>query len=331
MVVMPTNVPPQYLEAEARLRQAKTREEKLAIMEEMMSIMPKHKGTDKLRSELNQKIKKLKESTEKEKKKGAKRATFQIPHEGAGQIVLVGPPNGGKSQLLRSLTKATPEVAPYPFTTRIPIPGMVPYEDIKIQLVEVPAITDSVMEIWAPEIVRPADLVIIMVDLGSPDVLDVIDPIINQLEKHYVFLVKEYPQEKKVGAVYVRTLIFANKFDLPEAQENLPLFEEWLKNRFELIPISVMDEEKLKTLPKFFFEALKVIRVYTKAPGRKLEKKDPLILPIGSTMLKAAKNLHREIAGKLKYARVWGQGMHDGQQIARDHVLKDGWVLEFHT
>lgn len=329
---MPTNVPPQYHEAEARLRQAKTREEKLAIMEEMMAIMPKHKGTDKLRSELNQKIKKIKEGSDKDKKSGARKAV-SVPREGAGQIVLIGPPNGGKSQLICALTKAAPEVAAYPFTTRMPVPGMMPYEDIRIQLVELPAITETALEQFVPDITRNADLAAIVVDLSSPDLLDAVDVVLKQMEKHYIFLVDRVPvpEERKVGAVYLRTVILGNKAELPEASENMPIFEEWLAGRFPFMKISAAGEEIKDSLPKKFFELLRIIRVYTKAPGKKLEKQDPLILPIGSTMLDAAEGLHREIAAQLKYARVWGEGMHDGQQIARDHVLQDGWALEFHV
>jgi hypothetical protein len=328
---MPTNVPPQYHEAEVRLRQAKTREQKLAIMEEMMAIMPKHKGTDKLRSELNQKIKKIKEGGDKEKKSGA-RKSIQVPREGAGQIVLVGPPNGGKSQLLRMLTNATPEVAAYPFTTRMPVPGMMPYEDISIQLVELPAITDSAMEQFVPDITRNADLVALVIDLSAPDLLDAVDIVFKQLEKHYIFLVDEMPAEedRKIGAVYIRSVILANKVELPDSKDNLAIFEEWLNKRLPLLPISAVTEEIKSDLPLKFYEYLRIIRVYTKAPGKKLEKQDPLILPIGATVIKAAEGLHREIAAKLKYAKVWGEGMHDGQQVARDQVLQDGWTLEFH-
>ncbi len=329
---MPTNVPPQYHEAETRLRQAKTREEKLAIMEEMMAIMPKHKGTDKLRSELNQKMKKMKEGGDKDKKSGARKAVT-VPREGAGQIVFLGPPNGGKSQLLRTLTNATPEVAPYPFTTRMPVPWMMPFEDVRIQLVELPAITDTALEQFVPDITRNADIAAIVVDMASPDLLDAIDIILKQMEKHYVFLVDKIPEPelRKVGAVYLRTIILGNKMDLTDAEENLPIFEEWLGGRFPLIKISAAGEDIKNTLPRRLFEELRIIRVYTKAPGKKLEKQDPLVLPIGSNVMDAAHGLHKEIAQSLKYARVWGGGMHDGQQVARDQVLSDGWALEFHV
>ena len=118
--------------------------------------------------------------------------------------------------------------------------------------------------------------------------------------------------------------------DLPEAQDTLPLFEEWLAGRFPLIKICANEPSIQTSMPRYLYDELRIIRIYTKAPGKKLEKKDPLVLPVGSTVIEAAEGLHREIAEKLKSARVWGEGMHDGQQVARDHVLKDGWALEFH-
>lgn len=329
---MPTNVGPIYHEAEQRFRQAKTREEKIACLEEMLRVMPKHKGTDKLRSSLNQKIKKLKETTDD--KKGGKRQAVSVAKEGAGQIVLIGPPNSGKSQLIASLTKAAPEVAPYPFTTRMPVPGMMSFEDISIQLVELPAITESSMEIWVPEIMRGADLALLVLDLSSSDILDLVDPIIKQLEKHYVFLVKKPPpeEERKSGAMYMRALIFGNKIDRPESQDNLALFKEWLGDRFNFLGVySAQEADSLVEIPKKLFEALNIIRIYTKAPGKKLEKRDPIVLPVGSNTMDAAHGLHKEIAEKLKFAKAWGEGIHDGQQIARDFILKDGWTLEFHV
>ncbi len=328
---MPTNVGPEYHAAEERFRKAKTREEKIAGLEEMLTVMPKHKGTDKLRSTLNQKLKKLKEGGEE--KKGGKRKTISVPKEGAAQVVLIGPPNTGKSQLITSLTKATPEVAVYPFTTRMPVPGMMPFENINIQLVEIPAITESAFEIWVPDIVRKADLILIVLDLASPEILEAIDPIVSKLEKHYIFLCKDLPPEeqRKVSAAYIHTFIFGNKIDNPEAQDNLEIFKEWLNNRFDFFGLySARDPNTLKEFPKQIFDALKIMRVYTKAPGKKIEKKNPIILPSGSTTMDAALSLHKDIAHKLKFARVWGQGMHDGQQIARDHELQDEWVLEFH-
>src|SRR5437016_1612597 len=138
---MPANLTPQYMEAEKRFKQALSTEEKVAALEEMMSTIPKHKGTEKLQAELKKKMSALRKESEQQKKSGGRRETFNIEREGARRLALVGAPNSGKSQLLRSLTNAIPEVADYPFTTRIPIPGMLVFENVHMQVVDLPPIS----------------------------------------------------------------------------------------------------------------------------------------------------------------------------------------------
>src|SRR4030042_1374884 len=109
---MPANLTPQYLEAEKNFRSAKSPLEKIAALEEMLAVMPKHKGTDHLRAELRTRIARLTQSLDK--KTATQRASMMIEKVGAGQVAVIGPPNTGKSQLVTSLTKATPVVAAYP-------------------------------------------------------------------------------------------------------------------------------------------------------------------------------------------------------------------------
>ena len=126
---MPANLPPQYFEAEKNFRQAKDPMEKIAALEEMLAIMPHHKGTDHLRAELRARIARLTEAAEK--KTATKRRSMVIPKEGAAQIAVVGLPNSGKSQLVSSITNTSPTVAEYPFTTHSATPGMMEFENIK--------------------------------------------------------------------------------------------------------------------------------------------------------------------------------------------------------
>ncbi|HDD35555.1 MAG TPA: GTP-binding protein, partial [Candidatus Desulfofervidus auxilii] len=163
---MPANLPPQYFAAERKYREARTPQEKISALEEMLMVMPKHKGTDKLRASLRRKLARLKDTLEI-KKKNKKGVSYVIEKEGAGQVALVGFPNVGKSALVKKLTKATPEVADYPFTTRIPTPGMMPFEDIKIQLIDMPALTIEYIEPWVGNILRRADLLLIILDLSD--------------------------------------------------------------------------------------------------------------------------------------------------------------------
>lgn len=326
---MPANLPPDYFAAEKRFREAKSPEEKIACLEEMMTIMPKHKGTDRLYGDLKRKLAKLKEAKETQKKPGHKEH-WQVKSEGAGQVVLVGPPNSGKSALLAQLTHAHPQVADYPFTTRMPVPGMMPFEDIQIQLIELPALTADVIEPWLPNAINMADFLIIVVDLAADSLLDDTEAIFNQLERRRIKMVTDIPVEPEVGYNYMRTLLLGNKYDLEASRENLGILKEWLGERLRILTCSATSPEHCKDLPAAIFAAMKIIRIYPKRPGRKLEKEDPLILSEGATLIDAARILHKDIAAQLKFARGWGPGIYDGQSLAHDFVLKDGFILEFH-
>ena len=162
---MPANLPPQYFEAEKRYRAAKDPEDKIEALQAMLAIMPKHKGTDKLHAELRRKIAKFSQETER-KYATARRAGFYIKREGAGQVILTGFTNVGKSQILAALTKATPEVAVYPFTTKIPMIGMIKFEDVQIQLVDTPPIGHKEIRVLFANTLRGTDLIAIVIDLS---------------------------------------------------------------------------------------------------------------------------------------------------------------------
>src|SRR5262245_42263544 len=171
---MPANLTPQYMEAEKRFKHAQDVQEKIAALEEMMATIPKHKGTEKLQADLKKKMSALRKESE-QVKKGGRRETFVVEREGARQLALVGAPNAGKSQLVRSLTHATPEVADYPYTTRSPIPGMMTFQNVRFQLVDLPPISPEYMESWVAQVIRNADAVLWVVDLANDDVLDKLD------------------------------------------------------------------------------------------------------------------------------------------------------------
>ena len=329
---MPANLPPQYYEAEKRYRDARTNEERLAILKEMWAIMPKHKGTDKLQGDLKAKISELKKEMQKPRTTHKRIWSRHVPRQGAAQVVLIGSPNVGKSQILSGLTKATPQVAPYPFTTQEPQVGMIEFEDIKIQLIDTPPITSNFIQPWLPSIIRSADLVLLVVDLGSDEVLEEIDGVIGRLEECRIKLVSEEPEEMGLfGDAYKKTIILGNKSDLEGAEGCLEVLKDLYAEKFPIISISSKDSGGWTRLNKEIYQALNIIRVYTKEPGKPVDLKDPIVLKKGSIVLDAARAIHKDFAHNLRYVRMWGSSKFDGQQVDRDHPLTDGDIVEFHV
>ncbi len=326
---MPANLPPQYYEAERRYRVAKTAGEKIETLEEMLAIMPKHKGTDKLRAELRTKIAKFEQESRRKLATSRKGSYYHIKKEGAGQVVLVGLPNGGKSQLVSAITEATTLVADWPFTTQVPIPAMMRFENIQVQLVDMPPVTDQNAQPWLSNLLRSADALLIVVDLADEPIGQV-ETITAELEK-----LKIKPMgirgEPTLGMVQKKALILGNKNDLEGSGQNFAALSAKFGGEFPLISISAKERLRLEELKKRIYEMLDIIRVHTKAPGSKPDLAEPVILSKGSTIEDAASTIHKEFKHRLKYAQVWGSGKYSGQRVKRDHLLEDGDIIEFHV
>jgi len=317
---MPANLTPQYMEAERRFKQAESLQEKTAALEEMMATIPKHKGTEKLQAELKKKMSVLRKESEQHKK-SVRRESFIVEREGARQLALVGAPNSGKSRLVRALTHAMPEVADYPYTTRTPIPGMLIFENVRLQLVDLPPISPEYSESWAPQIIRNADAVLWIVDLSDDDVLD-------KLEETRTFLANAHADLEKM-----KVLMVGNKNDAPGAGERAVIVREVYQGRFLMTTISASaaSPEEIEQFKRVVYDFLDVVRVYTKAPGKKPDFTDPYVVARGSTVLDVAEKVHRDFVENLKYARIWGEGKVDGIMVPRDFVISEGDVLELHT
>jgi ribosome-interacting GTPase 1 len=327
---MPANLPPQYHEAEKIYRSAKTPEEKVEALEAMLAIMPKHKGTDHLRAELRRRIAKHQEEAQRRPSTGKKGSSYNIRREGAGQIVLVGLPNAGKSQLVSTLTEAAPEVADYPFTTKVPAPGMMKFENIQIQLVDMPPLTDREAKPWLSHLLRNADVLLVMIDLGEDPLLQ-IDAILAELEGMKVKLMgMEVKDEFLIGVALKKSLIVGNKNDLSNALENCKLLQSRYGDKLPVVSIAAQKGIGLEEMKRTIYNMLDIIRVYTKSPGTKADLNEPVILKTGSTVEDAAGSVHKDFLRNLKYAQVWGSGKFDGQKVSRGYVLEDGDVLEFH-
>jgi hypothetical protein len=325
---MPANLTPIYLEAERRFKTAKTTEEKIAAIEEMMATIPRHKGTEKMQADLKRRLSKL---NAEQARRPASRAGIihRVDKEGAGQVVMVGPPNSGKSLLVRMLTHAQPEVADYPFTTRVPLPGMMPYEDVQVQLVDLPPVHPDFPESWLYQIIRNADAVLLVVDLSDPDLLEDLETTLGQLTGAKVQLGEgELPGVP--GWIRKRTLLAANKIDASGAPEGLEILRDLYGERFNMTRVSAETGEGMEPFRRLVFELLEVIRVYTKAPGKKLERTAPYILKRGSRLIDLAAHVHHDFLAQLKYARLWREGRFEGQMVNRDHVLEDKDVVELH-
>jgi len=329
---MAVNLPPQYHDAEAEYKKARTPEEKLAALKKMWVILPKHKASEKVQAILKTKISEVTDEVETART-GAKKvhASYRIPRQGAGTVVFLGGPNAGKSSLLRRLTHATPEVAPYPFTTREPVPGMMDWEDVRVQLIDLPPITADFYEPHVTDFARNADAAALITDLGDDDGPFGAETVIERLKERKIHLTGDPPAvEDDPTAFHIRTLLVANKVEADGAADRLDILKEMIGARMPIITVSAERGDGLEELRTRLFRMLGVMRVYAKPPGKPPDKAAPFTILEGGTVLDFAEKVHSDLADGLKSAKVWGSAQFDGQTVKRDHVLRDKDVVELH-
>ena len=328
---MPTNLPPEYYKIEKLYKEATDQAEKIELLEEMMSKIPKHKGTDHLRADLRRKLSKMKTSSHQSRKSGSRQASpYHISKEGAGQIVVVGAPNVGKSTLVANQTNADPEISPAPFSTWSPTPGMMPIENMQVQLIDTPPLNTEHVEADMFNLLRKCDLILLMVDLQA-------DPV-EQLKKSLELLSQQRiipdHMDVDIGDEFRRVfakpcLVLANKCDEDADDEVFQIFRELLQSDCPMIPISAMNGRNINILKTAIFAKLQIIRVYSQAPGQEARKDLPFVLPIGSSVETFAGKVHQDFAENMKSARVWGESAaFEGQTVSRDHILQDGDIVE---
>jgi ribosome-interacting GTPase 1 len=330
---MPANLPPNYHKAEQSYREAIAPEDKVEALEEMMRIIPKHKGTDHMRADLKKRISQHKKEAQEGKKKGGRASSTldKVEKEGAGQAVLVGLPNTGKTSIIAHFTKAQVEPTDYPFATFKSVSGMMRFENVQIQLVDLPPVSREHTEYWVFSIIRNTDLVLLIVDLSLPDPEEQVLELTTLLEEKHLLLVGGREILGPDQSTTVKpTVILATKSDIPGSEEGLVSLTEEYGSDFPIISLSVQAKQNTETLPQKIFEALHVLRVYTKAPGKKPELDQPYTLPVGSTIIDVAEAVHRDIAQNLRFARIWGANKYDGQQVKQDHVVSDEDIIELH-
>ncbi|MGE5893641.1 MAG: GTPase [bacterium] len=324
---MPTNLPPEYFEAERKFKQAATSDEKITALEELISTVPKHKGTDKLRADLRKKLSQLREEAIKKKKSG-KGDLFAVEKQGAAQVALVGFPNSGKSSILKVLTNANPVIADYPVSTVTPLAGMMPFEDIQFQLVDLPPIGNESTDGWVSGIIRNADLLILVIDL-SEDPEAQTELLIGQLDAWRILLLEEGGSSGERAGI--PAIIAANKVDLPGAGEGLDRLKAKFESRHPVIGISALHKVGLEDLRVSIFGNSGIIRAYTKQPGKEPDRDTPFVLPGGSTVIDLAELIHKDFVENFQYACIWGSAKFEGQRVQRDYVLHDRDIVEYHV
>ena len=339
---MPTNTTPEYKKAEEAYRKAREPRERLDCLREMFRTIPKHKGTEHLQADIKTRIKQLSEELSGPKKGGKRTGPSHVVRsEGAAQLALLGPPNAGKSSLHARLTGSRTDIGPYPFTTHLPVPGMFPHDDVHFQLVDLPPITVDYMESWFVNALQPADGALLVVDVSDPDCLEQVPAVIEQLAEKKIFLTASWPgldtnreaeadETDDVFRIDLPTLLIANKSDLDPDPEEVKVLEELLGLRFPALTMSAETGDGLDELGPFLFRALEIVRVYTKTPGKPADDNKPFTVRRGGTVHDVARLVHKDIARNLKFARVWGTEVFDGQQVGPDHLVADGDVVELH-
>jgi ribosome-interacting GTPase 1 len=354
---MPANLSPEYKKAEAEFKRAREPRERLRWLREMLRTIPKHKGTEHLQADIKTRVKQLTEELTGPRKGGARSGPLHaIRPEGVAQVALIGPPNAGKSSLHVRLTGSHAEMGPYPYATKAPLPGMLPYEDVHFQLVDLPPISADYMESWYVNALRPAEAAMLVVDLSDPECVEHVLAIRDRLDQKNVGLQEGWPcfsveaepadapvedevsqrteDEEEIPNPFrlcLPTLLVANKSDLDPDPDEVGVLEELLGVRFPGVAVSAKTGAGLGEIGPLLFEGLGVVRVYTKVPGRPADTHRPFTVRRGETVLDVARLVHKEIADSLKFARVWGSGQFDGQQVGADHPVQDKDIVELHA
>jgi len=327
---MPANLTPQYLEAELKFKQAKTTPEKIKALEVMMAVIPKHKGTERLRGQLKSRMAKLKEELQRRPSVGKAEQAYSIKREGAAQVILLGLPNSGKSCLFSEITHASSEVGDYSFTTQKPIPGMTKFENIQIQLVDTPPVQLEHIEPGFPNLIRNADALLLLVDLTEEPISQV-EIILDELNGMKIKVVGKDPiPPLEMGWVSMRTLLVGNKCDARTAMGAYQRLESHFHDSFPILPISAKERMNFDELKKEVYQILDILRVYTKIPGKEPDLTEPVILKKGSRVGDVALSVHKDFVAKLRYAKIWGSGKFDGQMVKRDYPVNEGDVIELH-
>jgi len=326
---MPTNLPPEYFEVERRYKSAQSVKAKIECLEELLSTIPKHKGTDKLRADYRKRLSKLKSAPQTKKGLSRHESAFHIDKEGDGRVIVIGSANVGKSSLVAKYTHAVPEISSSPYSTWTPTPGMMNYENIHIQIIDTPPLDRDFIEPDLVDLIKNSDLILLMVDLQAFPIQQFQDNI-KLLENHRIVPLhfKQRHSEEKLTPIPM--IIVVNKDDEKKLDEDFEVLCELLEDEWSIISISLKENRNLEKLGEEIYIKMNIMRIYSKPPGKEVDRTQPFALKKGSTVLDFARKVHKDFYEKLKNARIWGSGVYDGQMVGRDHILQDGDIVELH-
>jgi len=298
---MPANLPPQFFKLQEELKKEKDIDAKIEILEEMLSICPKHKGTERIISELKRKLSKLKKERIKTK---PKTKHFFVKKEGDAQVVICGPLNSGKSTIFNLLTNAQSKVAPYPFTTISPVFGMMKYQNLKIQIIDTPPISENFFPGWLKSILKSADLIIAVFDASDEKIKENLKIFNELMEKNNIDFEKIF--------------YLANKTDIFELKSN------------HFFSFSANHPFNLENLKEKIFHCLKILRVYLKEPKKQPDFENPLVVKKGTKLLEILDKIKPGLKEKFKAARLYQKDLKKYQIVGKYYELKDEDILEFY-
>jgi uncharacterized protein len=327
---MPANLTPQYQRAELQFRRAQSTAERLAAVELMLQLIPKHKGSEKLQAELKTRLKMLRSELAAEKlaPKGAGKS-YRITRQGAATLVVLGPPNVGKSRLLQVLTQATPEVADYPFTTREPSPGMCEHAGLSIQLIDTPPMAEAALEPALFNLIRASDGVILMGHGRSAQTPSELQRVIEQLHLRHTRLGQQTGFDPEhFGVVELRTLLLLTHAPVVDDVARWSAEQQRLRGCLEVLCVDLAQPATLGPLREALVRLADVIRVFTKPPGQPVDHQHPLTFPRGSSVAEVAEAIHHDLAARVKTARLWPAGVATPRTVGREHLVADGDIVE---
>lgn len=328
---MPANLTPMYHKAEREYRRAQSVAEQFECLQKMLQLLPKHKGTDKLQADLKSRLKETRQAIQKQANAPKDGRAFRIPRQGAGRVVIVGAPNCGKSAILKQLTRAEPEVADFPFTTREPMPAMMEFNGVQVQLVDTPPVVAGQLEPWMLNLVRTADAAVLVFDGSSDDAPQECADVIEEFAARKTrFATQTGFDPDSFAVVNVSTLLVVTHAADPDSQLRLELLRELVDIEYAAIPVELEDSDCMAKLAEAVFGMLRLIRVFTKPPGQPPDLTSPLTVARNGTVEDLAFQIHDDLGQRLQHAKMWREGAHDGQIVGRDYALRDGDVIELH-